>query len=163
MAQTNYQTIFEIGFRTFPWTGVVRPLILVACGALLAVVFKRKPFYRFTGVFGSSFGLLVFILLLITFVSNFVKLRSAYRSGTSSIIEGVVENFHPAPVLGPAEESFLVQGTIFSYNAMDDTPCFHNAPIHAGPIRNGLDVRVYYNDGCIQRVDIRRGLAPPNN
>jgi hypothetical protein len=59
-----------------------------------------------------------------------------------------------APALGPAIESFSVSGTPFSYNALDDTPCFHNAPVHRGPIREGLNVRLHYYEGCIQRVEV---------
>jgi hypothetical protein len=35
-----------------------------------------------------------------------------------------VENFHPAPPLAPAKESFSVKQIVFSYNALDPTPCF---------------------------------------
>ena len=94
---------------------------------------------------GSSLASIFFIISLAVSITQFVRLRSAYVSGRSSVVEGVVEDFQSAPALGPAWESFSVRGIIFSYNALDDTPCFHNAPIHGGPIQGGLDVRIHYN------------------
>lgn len=160
MTQASYQTVFEIGFGSFPWARVAHPLIAVVIGLLLMRFLKSKQIYLVMGVLGVSLGSLFFLISLIIFVPNFVKLRSTYVSGRSSIVEGVVENFRPAPAIGPAKESFSVHGVIFSYNALDDTPCFHDAPLHDGPIRAGLDVRLHYNEGCIQRVDIRRRAGP---
>jgi hypothetical protein len=159
MAEANYQTIFEIGFRSFPWARVAHPLVFVAVGLLLVRFLKSRQIYLVMGIFIASLASFFFLISLVVFVPQFVALRSAYVSGRSSIVEGTVENFHPAPALGPARESFSVRGVIFSYNALDDTPCFHNAPYHGGPIRDGLDVRIHYNEECIQRVDIRRGPA----
>lgn len=93
-------------------------------------------------------------------IPDFVKLRSAYVSGKSMVIEGVVQSFHPAPVIGSTLESFSVNGVSFSYYAGDDAPCFHNNPLHKGPIQEGLNVRIHYNEGCIQRVDLIRAVAP---
>jgi len=155
MTQANYKTVFEIGLRSFPWVRLAHPLIFVVVGLLLYFL-KIKQIYRVMGILVASFALLIFLLLLMSFVPQFLTLRSAYVSGRSSMVEGVVENFSPAPALGPARESFSVNGVVFSYNALDDTPCFHNAPVHRGPIKGALDVRIYYNDSCIQRVDILR-------
>lgn len=160
MTPANYQPIFEIGFRSFPWVTVMDPLIFIAIGLLLVRFLKSRQIYVIMGVVMASLASLFFLISLVTFIPEFVALRSAYVSGRSSIVEGTVENFRPAPALGPARESFSVRGVIFSYNALDDTPCFHNAPIHGGPIRDGLDVRIHYNEGCVQRVDIRPGLGP---
>lgn len=101
-----------------------------------------------------SVALFFFLVSLVALVPNFLKLRGNYVSGKSALVEGAVEDFHPAPSIGPAEESFSVRGIWFSYNALDDTPCFHNAPLHGGPLRAGLGVRILYNEGCIQRVDV---------
>jgi hypothetical protein len=87
-------------------------------------------------------------------VPNFIAQRHAYRNGDSSVVEGTVEYFHPAPELGAAKEFFRVNGVNFLYNVLDSTPCFHNSPLQRGPIRQGLTVRIYYKDECIQRVDI---------
>jgi hypothetical protein len=97
----------------------------------------------------------IFLLIsLLAFIPNFVKLRSAYVSGKSLVVAGVVQDFRPAPALGPATESFSVNGVSFSYYAGADTPCFTNAPFRKGPIRNGLNVRVHYYKDCIQRFEV---------
>jgi hypothetical protein len=154
--QANYETVFEIGFRSFPWARLVHPFIFIVFGLLLMGLLKGRKVYLVTGAFVASSASIFFLISLLIFIPNFLKQRNSYVSGTSSVVEGVVEGFSPAPTLGPARESFSVSGVLFSYNALDDTPCFHNAPIHGGPIRGGLDVRIHYDGGCIQRVDVRR-------
>lgn len=152
----NYQTEFEIGFRSFPWRALMHPVPFIVIGVLLFRFRKGKQIYQAAGLIVAAMATLFFLLLAVSLVPNYVKLRHTYTSGNSSVAEGVIENFKPAPYLGTARESFDVQGINFSYNALNPTPCFHNAPFHKGPIRPGLAVRIYYKDGCIQRVDIRR-------
>lgn len=117
-------------------------------------IFKKRAFYIGTGGFIASMALIVLLVSLVTFIPKFVSLRSSYVSGKSVVVEGIIQNFRPAPALGPATESFSVNGIVFSYDALEDTPCFHDAPIHRGPIQEGLKVRIPYNDSCIQRIDI---------
>jgi hypothetical protein len=102
----------------------------------------------------AVFATLFFLISSVSLVPEFIERRHEYRSRGSSVVEGFVQNFRPAPNLGPAEESFSVSGVGFSYNALDLTPCFHNAPIHKGPIREGLPVRIIYKNRCIERVEI---------
>ncbi len=101
-----------------------------------------------------------FLISLLAFVPNFIELRHAYVSGKSATVDGVVENFRPAPKIGSAEESFSVRGILFSYYAGDSTPCFHNAPFHGGPLREGMNIRIHYYEGCIQRIDLLQNAEP---
>lgn len=162
MTQENYQTIYQLGLQSFPWASVFRLLIFIAGGLLLARLFKRKSVYVVLGLFVTSIASLILLASLVVVVPNFINLRRSYVSGKSSIVEGVVENFRPAPTIGPARESFSVRGVLFSYDALDDTPCFHNAPLHDGPLREGLVVRIHYHDECIQRIDVLQntGMHP---
>ena len=152
----HYETAFEIGLRSFPWSGLLHPAIAIVIGVPLFLFSKGKKFYGLVGLVLAIFGALLVLILAIKLVPEYVSLRRAYASGDSAIVEGVVENFQPAPILGAARESFSVGGVVFRYNALDVTPCFHDAPFRKGPIRPGLEVRVFYRDSCIQRVDIRR-------
>jgi hypothetical protein len=154
MTADNYKTIFELGFHSFPWTRVIQPIIFLTMGLLLIQLFKSKKYYFIVGVFVASMASLFLLISLVTFVPNFVKLWTAFVSGKSLVVEGVVQNFRPAPTIGPARESFSVDGILFSYNALDDMPCFHNAPFRRGPVREGLDVRIHYYEGCIQRIEV---------
>jgi hypothetical protein len=161
MLQPDYQTVFEIGIGSFPWTGLLHPVPFIIIGALLLRFSRGKQIYKIAGAIVAAFATFFLLIAAMTFVPEFVKLRRTYRSGDSSLVEGIVENFQPAPVLGALRESFSVHGVVFSYFPGDATPCFHNDPARRGPIRPGLDVRIYYKDGCIQRVDIRGWVAHP--
>jgi hypothetical protein len=152
----QYHTIFEIGLKSFPWRGLLHPVPFVLIGMLLFKFGKSKQIYQVTGIIVAALATLFFILIAFRLTADFVDTRHAFQSGNSSIIEGIVENFHPAPALGAANESFSVDGIDFSYNALDLTTCFHNAPFRKGPIKSGLAVRIYYENGCIQRLDSRQ-------
>jgi hypothetical protein len=154
MEQHGYRTVFEIGVGTFPWSTVSPPLIFLVAGLLPLRFPKGKRIYVVFGLIMSSIAALIFAGYLLSCVPEFIQLRNEYLSGKGSAVEGVVENFYPAPAIGPARESFSVHGTSFSYNVLDVTPCFHDAPLHGGIIREGLPVRVHYNGRCIQRVDV---------
>jgi len=154
MTADHYQTIFELGFRSFPWPRIIQALAFIAMGLLVIQFFKKKTFYVVVAVFVASVATLFFLISLVVFIPEFVKLRSEYVSGKSVVVEGDVQDFRPAPAIGPASESFMVNGAAFSYNALDDTPCFHDAPFHKGPIREGLNVRIHYYESCIQRVEV---------
>jgi len=156
MTQVSVQMVFEIGLRSFPWPRILHPVPFIVIGLLLSRFCRNRQIYQVTGIIVASLATIVFLISLVVFIPNFVRLRSAYVTGRTSVVEGVVENFRPAPALGPARESFSVRGVSFSYNALDDTPCFHNAPLHGGPVRSGMAVRIHYYDGCIQRVDVQR-------
>ena len=160
MSGDNYQTIYELGFRSFPWPTIVRLLAFAALGLLIIKLFKKKTFYVVVGVFVASMSTLFLLISLIVFIPGFVKLRRTYVSGKSMVAEGVVQSFHPAPVIGSALESFSVNGVSFWYYAGDDAPCFNNAPLHKGPIREGLNVRIHYYGECIQRVELLQNASP---
>jgi hypothetical protein len=151
----HYNTVFEIGFKSFPWDGLLHPVPAILIGVLLFRFGKSNQIYQVIGIIVAALAALFLIIAGVNLVPKFIQIRHAYKSGNSSIVEGVVETFHPAPDFGVANESFTVHGVNFSYNALDLTTCFHNAPLHKGPIRSGLAVRIYYKDGCIQRLDVR--------
>ena len=153
MVQAQYRTVFEIGFKSFPWGGLLHPVPFIILGLLLLYFGKNKDRYQVFGGILTGFATLFFLIATVTYVPQFVESRRAYRSGDSLVVEGIVENFHPPPRFGGQKESFSVNGIVLSYYVGDGTPCFHNDPALKGPIRSGLDVRIYYKDGCIQRVD----------
>lgn len=153
MAVPEYQTIFEIGVRSFPWSAFLNPSLCILLGVAL-YRFSKRQFFKAFGFGAILVGWLFFLMEVISLIPKSVQLRSAYVKGQTSVVDGPVENFHPMPVLGPSKESFSVRTVSFSYYVGDFTPCFTNTPEHRGPIRAGLTVRIFYNDGCIQRVDI---------
>lgn len=109
------------------------------------------------GYVAVSAGILFFILKVMIAVPEFLRVRNEYAAGKTAIVEGVIHDFQPAPQSGLPIESFKIGETVFTYEAYSDSPCFHNAPIHAGPLRGGEDARINYYKDCIQRVDIMKG------
>ena len=86
MTADNYRTVFELGFRSFPWSTVSGPLLFIGISFLLIKLsrfVKRKTLYFATGVFVGSIATIIFVVLLITIVPDFLKLRNAYVSGKS--------------------------------------------------------------------------------
>jgi hypothetical protein len=156
MQQPDYHTVFHIGLLSFPWFFMLPFGVMIAIGCVLARFHGGQQLRQVVGWVFISFSLLFIIILNLSLIPDFFSARHAYLSGNSSVIEGTVEDFHPMPTLGAANESFSVNGTKFSYNVLDSTPCFHNLPPHKGPIHSGLEVRIYYKDSCIQRVDVRQ-------
>ena len=150
----NYRTVFELGLKSFPWSTVAHPLIGLIGGLVILWLLRKKTFYTIVGTAIASISAIIFILALISSVPEFITRRGAYANRKGITVEGVVVNFRQAPEIGPATESFSINGTSFSYNVLDGNPCFHNAPIHGGPIREGLVVRIRYDETCIQRVDV---------
>ena len=156
---TEYQTVFELGTRSFPWSGFVTSAGLVVLGLVLFRFFKREIAKAVGGVL-FAFGALLLIILCFEVPSKFNELRRAYTSGKTTVIEGQVEKFRPVPFIGPSIESFSVDGVQFSYNVGGSTPCFHDSFPHRVPIRPGQVLRLHYANECIQRVEIRTDSLP---
>ncbi len=154
MEQANYHTIFQIGLKSFPWSTLLHPIPVIVIGLALVYLARRNQYFKIAGTIIAVSGVLFFLILALKLVPDFVAQRRPYAKGASSVVAGKIQDFHAAPILGPANESFTVNGVPFSYNVLDSSPCFHNAPAHKGPIHDGLDVRIYYTDECIQRVDV---------
>lgn len=158
MIQGNVQTIFEIGPRSFPWVRVIQPAVFLIIGLAVMRTFKAKAYYVAVGVFLTAMASLFLLISLVTFVPEYFEFLGAYHAGKYSTTEGVVENFRAAPGTGPARESFSVNGELFSYNVLDDTPCFRDFHHGDSPLRDGMRVRIYHTERCIQRID-RLGSA----
>jgi hypothetical protein len=156
MSTADYRTVFEIGLHSFPWIAMVIPVLFILIGFGLIRYSHGVQIRQLVGGSAIVMCSLILILLLISIVGDFTKERYAYARGKYSVVEGTVEDFHAMPYQGHAEESFTVRGVPFSFNGYDFTSCFHKAASHGGHIKPGLGVRVYYKDGCILRLDVRR-------
>jgi len=157
MTSQNAQTVFELGFRSFPWATTAYPIFFVVLGVIL-IRFARKSPAKAMGFIAVSGGILFFSLKVMINVREFVTARHEYASGKTAVAEGVVHDFLPFPSSGLAIESFKIGETDFAYEDRDSS-CFHNSPIHAGPLREGQFVRISYYKDCIQRVDIINGTT----
>lgn len=159
----QYETVFDVietGYRY--WWCVI---VFSACfGAIvldqikttrfipdLDGPLKRGNLYILLTVGGS----LAFIFFLLTF-PEYYGLRSALRQGKIGIVEGKVENFVPMPYKGHAVESFTVSGKRFEYSDYMASPGFRQTASHGGPIREDLNVRVFFLDSLIARLDVAK-------
>lgn len=154
MTQPAYHTVFAIGLHSFPWGAIWFLGLPIVIGLALIRFARGKRIRKAVGAAVIAFSLFALLLVSMSSVSQFVSERRAYASGQFSVVEGRVENFLPVPALGRTDESFSVSGVSFSYNVLADTSCFHNAHPR-GIIRAGLNVRIFYTDGCILRLDVR--------
>jgi hypothetical protein len=152
----NYQTVFEIGLRSFPWAIFVVPTLFIIAGGALVRYPRGKQIRQAVGGILIILSILFIVLMAGGAVTDFIEARYDYSRGHFSVIEGAVENFHPMPHEGHQQESFTVNGVAFFYSDFDSSPCFRNASSRGGPIRPGLAVRIAYHQGCILRLDIRR-------
>jgi len=75
--------------------------------------------------------------------SDYVNLRNAFQNGQFDFVEGQVTQFVPVPYEGHTDESFVVDGKRFKYADGAVSNGFNNTNSHGGPIRSGLQVRVW--------------------
>jgi hypothetical protein len=150
----EYKTVFELGLRSFPWPEILGPIVVAIVG-IAFFRFSKRELWRMIGGLMFIFGMFIAVVESSTDIPNLIKLRRTYIEGHSSVVAGPIENFQQMPYLGPSNESFSVGGVNFSYSPFDSTPCFTDTPPRRGPIHPGQYVRVHYDDGCIQRLEIR--------
>jgi len=127
---------------SFTWWFPAAGLIFVAVGAVLTRIFQgwRQLFAVLIGGLGLLWTLSAGALMLRSYLSA----RSAARSPTTPVVEGLVTDFRPAPFEGHVNESFSVNGVQFSYSDYMITGGFRQTASHGGPVTAGLHVRVHY-------------------
>lgn len=106
---------------------------------------------------GTAFG---------TYAFNYNRMDAARaaREQRYSLVEGVVEGYHPMNPSGRgSRESFTVAGVSFSYSDYDETGGgFNRSAVKGGPVRPGQQVRIAYDaGGRILMLWIRSDQVPP--
>ena len=133
------RTVYEPSFTWwFPAAGLGVAAMALVIGRFMAA--SRRVFtYVIAGV-----GVLWAIAAGATVYGFHAEARSAAKSPATPLVEGVVEDFHPAPYEGHEDESFAVNGVRFAYSDYVITGGFRQSSSHGGPIRQGLRVRIRY-------------------
>lgn len=103
--EQHYRTVFEIGIRSFPWGAFLHPFIGIVLG-FLTFLFGKRGYIRVFGAVIAGLAAVIFLVGPVQLVPEFFSIRSAYKQGAGSVIEGTIENFEPATDLGPARESY---------------------------------------------------------
>ena len=167
---TTYDVVFDLadaGYRT--WWFSMPGLVFVAFGVILLrrpslLPIKNKP--RLRKVFLWCWIGFASLWTLGSFYSTFSeyrRLRNAYDQHAYQVVEGRVEDFHPLPWALHGLERFSVEGVTFEYADALVTAGFNNTSGHGGPIREGLQVLVWYvgneTPGCVGNTIIHLELA----
>ena len=85
------------------------------------------------------------------------SLVTAYRHGQYEVVEGQVQLLHEQPATGHTKGDIItVNGKQFEVNYFYLTPAYRNTIAHGGVLDSGVYARIYYHNGEILRVDIRK-------
>ena len=162
----DFVTVFEITRNSNGVFGgaVFRLLIGVAAliGALRVLVRNRRRESSRRDYIGPIFVLVwsLFWIYLHNFPHVFGhinRLVNAYQQKQYEIVEGPVQVLHQQPKTGHSKGDIVeVKGKQFEVNYFLATPAYHKALAHGGALGVGTYARIYYYDGEILRIDIRK-------
>jgi hypothetical protein len=173
----NYFTVYRIapqGLSGFIFAGFLI-MLLASCVVYFSSYLKGKKVIR-GSLLGSGpkairvwamvfagLATIIFCLIAWSELSANRSCYAAFKSGHYLEIEGKVEDFHPMPYEGHENESFRVGAVWFSYTDYSDSPGFHQATSHGGPISAGLRVRIAYSEECNGWVNtiLKLEVVPP--
>jgi len=164
-AVSEFVTVFEIARGSNGVFAGACFRLLIGIGALVggvtAFVFKRKNNGLkswIAPVFAIGWSLLW--LYLHNFPHMFEHINSlvtAYREQQYQVVEGEVQVLHEQPATGHTKGDIIsVNGKQFEVNYFYATPAYRNTIAHGGALGSGVYSRLYYHNGEILRVDIRK-------
>jgi hypothetical protein len=99
---------------------------------------------------------LVWATVAIVSIAECASLKSVLRAGRATVVEGTVEDFHPLTVPSNKDESFRVGRHVFRYSDYNLSSGFGKTVSQGGPVREGLNVRVFYVGNTILKLEIWR-------
>ena len=150
--QIQYHLVYSVieeGYTTWPFA--TAGLIFVILGALALRFSKRRAAAWFIFLFAVVWCIGAFIGAYV----EYARLRNALRDGTAVLVEGRVVNFSPEPAVGHAPETFDVAGTHFAYQGVGGvSAAFNQSKPKGGPIRDGVQVRIWHVQGKIARLEL---------
>jgi hypothetical protein len=165
LAVSEFVTVFEISKGS---NGVFADAcfrLLIGNGALIggvtALVFKWKNNglkSSIAAVFAIGWSLLWLYLHNFPHVFGHINsLVTAYRQGQYQVVDGKVQVLHEQPATGHTKGDIItVNGKQFEVNYFCATPAYRKTLAHGGVLGPGVNAPLYYHDGEILRVDIRK-------
>ena len=162
----EFVTVFEITRNSNGVFGdeVFRLLIGVVAllGSLRALVRNRRREKSRRDYIGPIFILVwsvvwIYMHMLPNVFGHINRLVNAYRDKQYEIVEGPVEVLHQQPATGHSKGDVIrVNGKEFVVDYFHYTPAYRNTIAHKGILNAGTYARIYYSDGEILRVDVRK-------
>jgi len=165
LSVSDFVTVFEIarGSNGVFAEEVFRLLVGIAAliGGATALIFQWKNGGLkswFGPIFVIAWGLFWLHLHNFPYVFGHInKLVKAYRDGQYQVVEGPVQMLYEQPATGHTKGDIItVNGKQFEVNYFYLTPAYRNTLAHGGVLGGGVYARLYYYDGEILRVDIRK-------
>ena len=165
LAASDFVTVFEIarGSNGVFAGEVFRLLVGIAAliAGVTALIFKwrnNEPKSWVSPVFVTAWGLLWLYLHNFPYVFGHTNnLVRAYRDGQYQVVEGQVHVLHEQPATGHTKGDIItVNGKQFEVNYFYATSAYRNTLAHGGVLGGGVYARLYYYNGEILRVDIRK-------
>lgn len=118
MSVLDYKVIYQLEKPTFSILYLI-PIILIIVTVALLINSLRNQEKSVSNIILYSAGLILSIIAaLYTFISSYseyLKYNAALNNGDCLIVEGIIENYNPANILGHETESFEVSGVKFEY------------------------------------------------
>ncbi len=162
----EFVTVFEITRNSNGVFGdeVFRLLIGVAAffGSVRLIVQNWRRRDGAKDYIGPSFVLIwsvfwLYLHLLPNVFGHIDRLVNAYQQKQYQIVEGPVQVLHQQAYHGHGKGDVIsVTGQQFEVNYFYATPAYHNTIAHHGALNAGTYARIYYYDGEILRIDIRK-------
>ena len=172
-----YETIFDIAEKGYAqwWSLGIAASLTIVSGALFfgQDSIRRFPYFwlpkraaEFLNGMGFVFCCFGLIFTVVSTFYDYISARIALDRGHYSVVEGSITDFKPLPSIREGEqgvtgnESFVVQGKIFSYSDYDTRAGFNKTKRQGNQLDNGLKVRITYlnnkNDNEILRLEVAR-------
>jgi hypothetical protein len=148
LAQAGYQSSSYVALI---WLGV---LIAFACYWFRHQIARSSfvPHADKIVTFGCLFSFAVALVITIDTYSRYSALQDHYKRGLATVTTGTVEEFRPK-VAGSTEETFVVAGRRFFYSEGTMMPGYRKYSKDAGPIKDGLEVRVTHVGNDIAKLE----------
>jgi hypothetical protein len=162
---SDFVTVFEItrGSNGVFAEEVFRLLVGMAAliGGVTALIYKwrsNEPKSWFGSVFVTAWAVFWLYLHSFPYVFGHINnLVTAYRNGQYEVVEGQVQVLHEQPATGHTKGDIItVNGKQFEVNYFYLTPAYRNTLAHGGVLNGGAYTRIFYHNGEILRVDIRK-------
>ena len=120
---------------------------------------NKRKFAMFFGLGFALFALSMSAAIIASKAGSRQTSIDLYNSKNRKTVEGLVQNYHPAPAGGHQSESFTVEGVNFEFydNDLAD-PGYHTAAVNGGVIKAQEYVMLtyvnYYDNKVILKIEV---------